>query len=61
MLDRLLRGAGYEVIVAPNSNAAAALIRSNRVDLLLSAMTITPLTGVELAEFAVQLRRKRPV
>jgi DNA-binding NtrC family response regulator len=58
LLEKLLRSAGYELIFAIDAQAAWELFRahSGTIDLLLSAATIPPMTGVELADWAIRLQ-----
>ena len=56
MLEVLLRGAGYKVHVASDALSASDLLRVAAIDLVLTAATVHPISGAELAAFATQLR-----
>jgi CheY-like chemotaxis protein len=57
-VDRVLREAGYETVVAPNAEKALALTSSaNRFDLLLTDMNMPGMCGDELAR---HLRGRQP-
>jgi DNA-binding NtrC family response regulator len=58
MLEAMLSPAGYLLIVLSDAQDAWELLRAadRSIDLLLSAATVRPMTGVELAEWATQWR-----
>ncbi|HVI77692.1 MAG TPA: hypothetical protein VM715_05920, partial [Candidatus Acidoferrum sp.] len=57
MLERVLRSAGYETLVASDATSAFELLRDHpeTVSLLVAAGTVSSMSGVELAEYATQL------
>ena len=50
LVDQVLRGEGYEVLLAADGDEAIALARSNRVDVLLTDLTMPGIGGHELAD-----------
>ena len=57
LVDQVLRGEGYEVLLAADGDEAIALAGSNRVDVLLTDLTMPGIGGHELAD---RLRDGRP-
>jgi PAS domain S-box-containing protein len=57
LVDQVLRGEGYEVLLAGDGNEALELARASGVDVLLTDLTMPGLGGRELAE---RLRVDRP-
>ena len=52
LVDQVLRGEGYEVLLAADGDEAIALAGSNRVDVLLTDLTMPGIGGHELADTA---------
>jgi PAS domain S-box-containing protein len=50
LVDQVLRGEGYEVLLAADGDEAIALAGSNRVDVLLTDLTMPGIGGHELAD-----------
>ncbi|HWL33833.1 MAG TPA: PAS domain S-box protein [Gaiellaceae bacterium] len=50
LVDQVLRGEGYEVLLASDGDEAIALAGSNRVDVLLTDLTMPGIGGHELAD-----------
>ena len=50
LVDQVLRGEGYEVLLAADGNEAIELAGSNRVDVLLTDLTMPGIGGHELAD-----------
>ena len=50
LVDQILRGEGYEVLLAADGDEAIALAGSNRVDVLLTDLTMPGIGGHELAD-----------
>ena len=50
LVDQVLRGEGYEVLLAANGDEAIALAADNRVDVLLTDLTMPGIGGHELAD-----------
>ena len=57
LVDQVLRGEGYEVILAADGDEALERARESRVDVLLTDLTMPGLGGRELAD---RLRRDQP-
>jgi PAS domain S-box-containing protein len=57
LVDQVLRGEGYEVILAADGDEALERARTTRVDVLLTDLTMPGIGGRELAE---RLRAERP-
>ncbi len=57
LVDQVLRGEGYEVILAADGDEAIERARETRVDVLLTDLTMPGIGGRELAE---RLREERP-
>jgi CheY-like chemotaxis protein len=56
MLQFMLEDAGYQVFTAPHGVAALALVRENKIDLVITDFMMPLMTGLELA----QALRKEP-
>jgi DNA-binding response OmpR family regulator len=54
----ILRGAGHEVHVANDAQAALALLEANDVDIVLTDVVLGPLDGIDLAESVAVMRPK---
>jgi CheY-like chemotaxis protein len=50
LVDQVLRGEGYEVLLAADGDEAIALAGSNRVDVLLTDLSMPGIGGHELAD-----------
>ena len=50
LVDQVLRGEGYEVLLAADGDEAIALAADNRVDVLLTDLTMPGIGGHELAD-----------
>jgi CheY-like chemotaxis protein len=57
LVDQVLRGEGYEVLLAADGHEAIDLAGRNRIDVLLTDLTMPGIGGHELA---VRLRESRP-
>jgi CheY-like chemotaxis protein len=57
LVDQVLRGEGYDVILAADGDEAIERARDTRVDLLVTDLTMPGIGGRELAE---RLRAERP-
>ena len=57
LVDQVLRGEGYDVLLAADGDEAIALAATNRVDVLLTDLTMPGIGGHELAD---ELRARSP-
>jgi DNA-binding response OmpR family regulator len=57
----ILRGAGHEVHVAHDAQAALALLEKDDVDIVLTDVVLGPLDGVDLAESVAVVRPRAVV
>ena len=57
LVDQVLRGEGYEVVLAADGDEAIALARETRIDVLLTDLTMPGIGGHELADRLRATRR----